>query len=157
MVAVGRQTVFVMHKSDSTEQRDAEKYILQLLEAELGAAFDPAARLPIASGVQPDAIDPVKKIIVEVYARVGPVKGAQLHKIKGDVLKLALIGQQAGSDWRRVLCFASEEAAAYVTGKSWVAAAAQHFGVEVIVVPLSEEHRECVRSAQDRQRMVNPE
>lgn len=106
-----------MHKSDSTEQRDAEKYVLQSLETELGATFNPAARLPIASGVQPDAIDPVTKIIVEVYARVGPVKGAQLHKIKGDVLKLAFIGQQAGSEWRRVLCFASEEAAAYVTGK----------------------------------------
>ncbi|WP_156000859.1 hypothetical protein [Thioalkalivibrio sp. ALJT] len=146
-----------MHKSDSTEQRDAETYILLSLEAELSATFDPAARLPISSRVQPDAIDPVKKIIVEVYARVGPVKGAQLHKIKGDVLKLALIGQQAGPDWRRILCFASEEAAAYVTGQSWVAAAVKHFGIEVIVAPLSDEHRERVASAQARQRMVNPE
>ncbi|WP_293625737.1 hypothetical protein [Salinisphaera sp.] len=146
-----------MHKSDSTEQVDAETYILRLLEAELSATFDPAAPLPIPSRVQPDAIDPVKKIIVEVYARVGPVKGAQLHKIKGDVLKLALIGQQAGPDWRRILCFASEEAAAYVTGQSWVAAAVKHFGIEVIVAPLSDEHRERVTSAQARQRMVNPE
>lgn len=148
---------FAMHKSDSTEQRDAETYILQSLEAELSATFDPAARLPIAAGIQPDAVDPDRKIIVEVYARVGPVKGAQLHKIKGDVLKLALIGQQAGAEWRRILCFASQEAAAYVTGQSWVAAAVQHFGIEVVVVPLSDKHRERVRSAQDRQRMVNPE
>jgi hypothetical protein len=146
-----------MHKSDSTEQRDAERYILQWLEAELGAKFDLAARLPIASRVQPDAIDPVKKIIVEVYARVGPVKGAQLHKIKGDVLKLALIGQQAGSDWHRILCFASEEAAAYVTGQSWVAAAVQHFGIEVRVAPLSDQYIERITSAQARQRMVNSE
>ena len=147
-----------MHKSDSTEQRDAETYILLSLEAKLGATFDPDARVPIESGVQPDAIDPVKKkIIVEVYARVGPVKGAQLHKIKKDVLKLALIGQKAGPDWRRILCFASEEAAAYVTGRSWVAAAVQHFGIEVIVAPLSDQHRERVTSAQARQRMVNPE
>ena len=146
-----------MHKSDSSEQRDAEAYILQSLEANLPARFDPAARLPIAAGVQPDAIDPDRKIIVEVYARVGPVKGAQLHKIKGDVLKLALIGQQAGDEWRRILCFASEEAAAYVAGRSWVAAAAQHFGIEVLVVPLSDEHRGRIMSAQDRQRMVNKE
>jgi len=146
-----------MHKSDSTEQRDAEAYILQSLEAELDARFDPAARLSIAAGVQPDAIDPARKIIVEVYARVGPVKGAQLHKIKGDVLKLALIGQQAGSEWRRILCFASKEPAAYVTGRSWVASAVRHFGIEVVVARLSEEHRERVKSAQDRQRMVNSE
>lgn len=146
-----------MHKSDSTEQRDAEAYILQSLETKLNARFDPAARLPIAAGVQPDAVDPDKKIIVEVYARVGPVKGAQLHKIKGDVLKLAFIGLQAGLQWRRILCFASDEAAAYVNGKSWVASAVQHFGIEVVVVPLSDEHRERVRAAQDRQRMVNPE
>lgn len=146
-----------MHKSDSTEQRDAEAYILQSLEAELDATFDPAARLPIAAGVQPDAIDPARKIIVEVYARVGPVKGAQLHKIKGDVLKLALIGHQAGSEWRRILCFASKEPAAYVTGQSWVASAVRHFGIEVVVAPLSEEYRERVKSAQERQRMVNPQ
>ena len=146
-----------MHKSDSTEQRDAEAYILQSLEAKLEARFDPGARLPIAAGGRPDAIDPAKKIIVEVYARVGPVKGGQLHKIKGDVLKLALIGQQAGSEWRRILCFASEEAASYVTGQSWVASAIQHFGIEIVVAPLSEEQRERVKSAQDRQRMVNPE
>lgn len=156
-IRVGRQREFAMHKSDSTEQRDAETYILQALEAELSATFDPAARLPITAGVQPDAVDPAKKIIVEVYARVGLVKGAQLHKIKGDVLKLALIGQQAGSKWRRILCFASEEAAAYATGQSWVAAAVKHFGIEVVVVPLSNEHGERVKSAQDRQRMVNSE
>lgn len=146
-----------MHKSDSSEQREAEAYILESLEADLPAKFDPTARLPIDARVQPDAIDPARKIIVEVYSRVGPVKGAQLHKIKGDILKLALIGQQAGSEWRRILCFASEEAAAYVARQSWIAAAVRHFGIEVLVVPLSDEHRGRVMSAQDRQRMVNPE
>ncbi|WP_170180329.1 hypothetical protein [Desulfoglaeba alkanexedens] len=38
-----------MHKSDSSERWEAEVYILQLLEAELNAGFDPAAQLPITS------------------------------------------------------------------------------------------------------------
>lgn len=61
------------------------------LQSLLGCDFDKNAKLPINVGVNPDAIDPINKIVVEVYARVGEVRGAQLHKIKGDILKLALL------------------------------------------------------------------
>lgn len=145
------------HKSDSSEQQNAERYILESLATELSASFNPSAQFPIDTQIEPDGIDPTNKIIVEVYARVGSLKGAQYHKIKGDVLKLALIGEQAGSEWRRILCFTSKEAAAYVLGNSWVASAVEHFGIEVMVVPLSDKHESLVLSAQDRQRMVNPE
>lgn len=144
------------HQSDSTEQQAAEEYMLNALQKDLGICFDPAAKLPIEVGVQPDAIDPDNKVIVEVYARIGGVKGAQLHKIKGDILKFALIEKKLGKGWRKIMCFASDEAAKYVQGKSWVAEAARVFGVEVRVVQLSLEQRENVMSAQNRQRMVNP-
>ncbi len=106
-------------------------------------------------GVKPDAIDPVNKIVVEAYARVGTVKGAQLHKIKGDILKLALIEKKLGAGWQKIMCFASDEAAKYVRGKSWVAEAAKEFGVEIHIVHLSDEQKNKVLSAQKRQRMVN--
>ena len=143
------------HKSDSTEQQTAEEYMLLALQDKLGVNFDSEATLPFSLGVKPDAIDPVNKVIVEAYARVGAVKGAQLHKIKGDILKLALIEKKLGSGWRKIMCFASDEAAKYVQGKSWVAEAAKEFGVEIHVIHLSEELKNKVLSAQDRQRMVN--
>ena len=38
-----------MHKSDSSEQREAEAYILESLENGLTASFDSSAKLPISS------------------------------------------------------------------------------------------------------------
>jgi len=75
------------HKSNSLEQQEAEKYMLKSLEEKLGIKFDSDAVLPIDIGVKPDAIDPVNKVVVKVHDRVGAVKGGQLHKIKGDILR----------------------------------------------------------------------
>ena len=144
------------HLSDSAEQQAAEAIMLSSLEEQLDCKFDSGAELPIDIGVKPDAVDPINKIVVEVYARVGEVKGAQLHKIKGDILKLALIDKRLGTNWRKIMCFASSEAAKYVQGKSWVAEAAREFGVEIFVTELPEEQKDNVISAQKRQRMVNP-
>lgn len=144
-------------KSDSLEQQAAEIEMLRALEAKLGLRFDSNATLPIDVGVQPDAIDTKNKTVAEAYARIGAVKGAQLHKIKGDILKLALIGRRLGDDWRKVFCFASNEAAGYASENSWVAEAAHEFAIEVIVVEIPDDVRESVVHAQSRQRMVNPE
>lgn len=143
------------HLSDSTEQQTAESFMLESLQEVLGCKFDSFSQLPFELAVKPDAIDLANKIVVEVYARVGEIKGAQLYKIKGDILKLALIEKRLGADWRKIFCFASEEAANYVQGKSWVAEAAREFNVEIFVVELAEDIRDSVVSAQNRQRMVN--
>ena len=144
------------HLSDSSEQQSAETYILKTLEQSLGLHFDNDATLPIEIGVKPDAIDPITKVVVEVYARVGEVKGGQKYKIKGDILKLAFIEKMLGKGWRTILCFASDEAAKYVQGGSWVAEAAKAFNVEIHVVSLPVELCNSVVSAQKRQRMINP-
>ena len=141
------------HKSDSSEQRQAEIEILDSLSAKLGLTFGDhdLGRF----GVKPDGVDTSKKVIVEVYARVGELKGAQLHKVKADLLKLVYLGDRLGSDWRKIMCFGSDAAAAAVRGKSWAAQAAKHFNVEVIVQPLSAEQAQRVVLAQSRQKMVN--
>lgn len=144
------------HLSDSSEQQTAEEYMLISLQERLGIKFDPESALSIDISVKPDAIDPINKVVVEAYARVGEVKGAQLHKIQGDILKLAIIEKKLGAGWRKIMCFASDEAAKYVQGKSWVAEAARVFNVEIHVVHLPEEQRNNVMTAQKRQRMVNP-
>ena len=143
------------HKSDSSEQRAAEEYMLISLQNKLGIKFDSETALPIDVGVKPDAIDLTNRVVVEAYARVGEIKGAQLHKIKGDILKLALIEKKLGKEWRKIMCFASEEAAKYVRGKSWVAVAAREFGVEIHVVHLPDEQKNNIMAAQKRQRMIN--
>jgi len=146
-----------IHQSNSSEQQNAEHFMLKSLEEMFGFQFEKNAELPVSVTVQPDAIDPTRKVVVEAYARIGRVKGAQLNKIKGDILKLALVGKELGSEWRKILCFASSEAAKYAQGKSWVAEAAKVFGIEVIVVELPVEQHEKVIQAQKRQIMVNPQ
>lgn len=131
--------------------------MLKVLADELDLKYDEKTKLPINISVQPDAIDLNKKVIVEAYAHIGALKGSQLHKVKGDILKLILIEEKLGENWKKVLCFADEAAAKYVRGASWVAEAVRTFDIEVHVVNLPEEQLELVRSAQKRQRMVNPD
>jgi hypothetical protein len=90
------------------------------------------------------------------YAHTGKLKGAQLHKVKGDILKLILLERKPGGEWRKILCFADDSAAATARGKSWIAEAVREFGIEVIVAPLPGALAERVATAQRRQRMVNP-
>ncbi|MDX1926927.1 MAG: hypothetical protein SFV81_10430, partial [Pirellulaceae bacterium] len=138
-----------------SEQALGEKSLLVALEDVLGIRFDTGStELPI-DGVKPDAISLSNRIVVEVYARIGSVKGAQQHKIKGDILKLAFIGQRLGTEWRKILCFASKEAASYASGATWVAEAAREFGIEIVAVDIPEDIKASIVTAQVRQRMIN--
>lgn len=141
------------HKSDSLEQRQAEAEILAKLSVKLGLVFGPHELGKF--GVNPDGVDSSNRAIVEVYARVGGLKGSQVHKVKADLLKLVYLGSLLGPHWRKIMCFGSEEAASSVRGKSWAAEAAKHFNVEIMVEHLSHEQKQRVVSAQSRQKMIN--
>lgn len=143
------------HPSDSADQRAAERSVLTALETLWGASFVPGTRLPVDAGVAPDGVDLDKRLVVEVYARVGKLKPAQAHKVRADLFKLAYLRKLLGSEWRVVFCFVDHEAAAFLMGKSWAARAAQAFGVEITVQELPTLLREQVMAAQLRQRMTN--
>jgi hypothetical protein len=146
-----------IHVSDSRAQRDAESCMLASLAERLKLnIITNAERVVELRGLKPDAIDWKQQVIVEVYARIGKLKGAQPHKVKGDILKLVLLERILGGKWRKVLCFADETAANVARGKSWVALAAKEFGVEVIVERMPTAVAARVRAAQHNQRMVNP-
>src|SRR3546814_1228896 len=91
------------HKSSSIAQQEAVRHLLAALEQCLGATFTAGDSLPMELGVKPDGIDSNRKIVVEVYARVGELKGAQLHKAKTDLLKLIYIKRMLGAEWRAVI------------------------------------------------------
>jgi len=106
--------------------------------------------------LKPDAIDWKKRVLVEVYARVGPLKGAQPNKIKGDMLKLLFVERLLGGRWKKIICLGDNEAAKALRGNSWVCAAAKEFGISVEVVEHSATTMRVILAAQLRQRMVNP-
>ena len=144
-----------VHASNSSEQQQAEQLMLELLEIKLGSNFNEDTHLPVDVNVKPDAIDFDKKYIVEIYAHIGKLKGAQKDKVMGDILKLILIEKILKEKWTKVLCFSDEAAADYVRGKSWVAEVVRLFDISVHTVTLPEEQLNMIKSAQKRQRMEN--
>jgi len=143
------------HASDSREQRQAEPLILEEVGHTLGATLEPQSlRLPDGARIDVDGVAADESVLCEVFSRQGRLKGAQLHKVARDALKL-ITAARSRPDARLVLAFGDDEAAACVTGTSWLAEAIRTWGLEVIVVPLDELVRDGLRAAQARQVMVN--
>jgi hypothetical protein len=92
--------------------------------------------LPGGSAPQVDGVSEAGDVFVEIYAHQGRLRGAQVHKVARDALKLITIGKSR-PDARLMLAFASAEAAAIATGAGWLAEALQSWQVvvEVVEVP----------------------
>ena len=117
------------HASDSTEQQTAEGYLLNSLGNDINIALHPKKLLlPSGSSVQIDGINEEGKVLCEIYARIGKIKGSQPDKVASDILKMLLVEKLLGGNWKKYYCFASDEAAALFKGKSWVANVAMEMG-----------------------------
>ena len=157
---LGRVTTMAdKHQSDSAVQQDAERAIITALAEQLGIHRElrpQKVSAPGGSFVQLDACTEDGGVLVEAYARQGKLKGAQIKKISQDILKLALLKTDpALADSRALIAFASDEARGSIGG--WIRAAAEQFGVELVVVEIPEDVRDKIRAAQSRQLMVNVE
>lgn len=147
------------HLSDSAEQSDAEPLILAELETVLGVELgETTFTLPGGSRVEVDGATPGGSVMVEVFAHQGRLKGAQVHKVARDALKLITVARDlpTSASARMFIAFADDAAAACVMGKSWLSEALATWGVEVFVADLSDEVREGLLEAQARQVMINP-
>lgn len=143
--------------SSSAVQTNAEGEIVASLakERRIGLKQQPG-KIALHGGVyiEVDAATEDGGIVVEAYARQGRLKGAQLKKVAQDILKLALLKREPKREQTQaIIAFASQEAYDSISG--WVRQAATSFGVELVVVPISEELREKIVKAQGRQVMVN--
>lgn len=137
----------------SHEQRSAERIMLDLLGAHLGAALSPR-RLIHASGayVEVDGADSNLRILVECWAHQGAAKVAQKYKLVNDATKLAWIANSLDRyPERLILCVSDELAVAHLRGRSWQGAAIADLGVELEVVYLPPGVVTSIRQAQARQ------
>ena len=145
-----------MHASSSIEHQDIEAEVLAALNEKLNLELVPKQLfLAERTSVQLDGLDEKNQAVCEVYARIGRLKGSQPDKVASDLLKLCLFEHLRGGAWRKILCFACPEAAKIVLGKSWLSAAAEHFGIEVHVVTLGHHEQALLLAAQARQVMIN--
>lgn len=146
----------VGHVSDSTVQRRAEEIIRGLLADQIGVSLAPRV-ISLAAGapVHIDAASEDGRVLAEIFARQGPLKGGQQKKVAIDVLKLITVQREHPVE-RLILCFADREASAYATGGGWVAQALRTWRVDVEVVEIPAGLRAEILAAQAGQTMVNP-
>jgi|GEM_PF-2508224 len=139
------------HDSDSSEHCKSEGEVLRTVERQLDCHLSPED-VDRGDGVtaQVDGIDREKKILCEVNCHIGKLKPSQRDKVAADVLKLVFVDKALGGDWKKVLCFASEEAAVYCQGRSWMSAAIKQMGCEVRVVELRSDTVRRLEEAQNR-------
>ncbi len=144
------------HQSDSLEQRTAEPLILAGVSKIVGVELAPRSlRLDAGARVDVDGVAPDESVFVEVFAHQGRLKGAQFHKVARDALKLITLGRsRAGS--KLIIAFGDPDAAACVTGASWLSEALSSWKIEVLIIDLDDPVRAGLRDAQVRQVMVNP-
>jgi hypothetical protein len=130
--------------------------MLKKLNRKRRIALAPASvRLENGTEVQIDGIDKSRRVLCEVYAHIGTMKGSQPDKVATDMLKLILVEPKHGRRWRKILCFADKEAMSRFSGKSWLAEAVQMFHFELELATLPRKARIKVARAQRRQTMVN--
>ena len=145
------------HVSDSAVQRRAEEVIRSLLAARLGVDLAPATiKLAAGAPVQVDAASADRRILAEIFARQGALKGGQQKKVAIDTLKLITIRQER-PDTTLVIAFADPAAAAYATGRGWLAQALRTWHVDVEILDIPQHLREEILAAQAGQKMVNIE
>ena len=143
------------HASDSGAQLEAEPLILAAVGERLGVTLAPR-RLTLPGGARADVdgADEAERVLVEVFAHQGALKGGQRGKIARDALKLITLARERPG-CRLILALADEAAAKPLRAQSWLAEALATWSIEVLVVELDHEVRAGLRSAQVRQVMVN--
>ena len=150
------------HGSRSDVQRSVELEVLEALSKQFGCHFSGGRVNTGRSYVEIDGMarDPIdgSYTLVEVFAHVGKVKAAQRHKVHADVLKLALartVLQEAGaSSVRALVAFVCVNCAKSLLGKTWVADSAERFGVDVVIVPISETSHGNLLTVQAKQNLM---
>lgn len=139
-----------LHESDSLAQRNAEAIVLAGVSEQMGTPINQKVRLAVDEAfVELDGVSEDESIFVEVFARIGRLRGAQLHKISTDVLKLITVASTRPQA-RLVLAFADQEAADSVVG--WRAAVLKRHGISKLVVKLDEGQRREILEAQAAQK-----
>ena len=144
------------HASDSTEQQTAESYILENLSSKLGVELQSdKLKLPTGNTVQIDGLNEKNKVLCEIYARIGKLKGSQPDKVASDFLKMLFVEKAFGDKWDKHFCFASDEAASLVQGNSWLAKTAKVMGITIHVIKPNTNITNSLVEAQKRQVMIN--
>jgi hypothetical protein len=138
---------------DSSEQQDAEIWLLKELSKELGVdlikkKFD----LESGSQMEVDGFCESPVILCEAWSHIGRPIGCQPFKVMSDAFKLTFINKTFFKGHGKcILLFADHDAAAHFEQGSWMAQCLKEYNIEVKEADLREDIRDKVLNAQKRQ------
>jgi hypothetical protein len=146
-------------KSCSTEQKEAEKYIFEIVQNQIGENLKANPKIFLADNaftyIQPDFYSENGRIVGEIFANIGKPKKAQDNKIANDILKMLLLEKVTGKQYRKIIVVCDEAEEKKLLGLSALAESIRQFEIEVIKIEISEDVRSTIIVAQDRQIMKN--
>ena len=146
-------------KSSSLEQQMAEDEIFCLVEDWLGCKVSRNPKIKMNNNdkvhIEPDFYSEEHSIIGEIFAHIGENKRGQSTKIANDILKMLLIEKDRCKSYRKIIVGCDEQEERTLSGKSALAESIRQFGIELKRVEISNELRETILSAQNRQVMIN--
>ncbi len=137
---------------DSSEQREAESYLIEKLSKTLGVPLTKRRfTLDNGSWIELDGFCESPPVLCEAWAHVGPPKGGQKHKVMNDALKLIFVKTFLKVKGECILLFADHEAALPFQNNSWMAQCLNEYNITIKIIELSPELRTKVLQAQKRQ------
>lgn len=136
------------HPSDSLAQRDAESLMIAAVAASLGVELHPTVISDRDAKVQIDGATSDLSVLVEAYAHIGPLRGAQPKKFATDAFKLSWIGPRVGAT-TLVLAVLDDAAANYLRRpNAWLTSAIEDAGITVVLVDVDRDVRAGIEDAQ---------
>ena len=137
---------------DSSEQQEAEGWLLDCLSRNLGVALTKRRFvLDEGSWIEVDGFCEFPLVLCEAWAHIGPPKSAQKNKVMTDAFKLLFVNTLLKEDGKRILLFADREAAAPFQGKSWMAQCLSKHNIIVEIIELPSGVKTKILKAQERQ------
>jgi len=144
------------HPSDSKEQRESEKIILEIINESEKLKLKPTKLIIDGISFNLDGYSERPSVLCEIYSHIGRLKPAQKYKVANDILKMLLIEKMKKKVFRKILVFADEKASKnYFEGDSRTSRFIKYFNIDMLLVDLPDEIRDKIIEAQKRQLMIN--
>jgi hypothetical protein len=151
-----RVSATAKHPSNSEPQKKAELEMRIILQKELGCNLKAETiRSSTGESMEVDGYSKPARVLCEIYAHFGRLKGSQPDKPLVDAIKMTLAEKWLGGSWRKIIAFADVRAASSFQNGSWRANAMRLLGIEIKVVSLKIRSAKSVTKAQHRQNMGN--
>ena len=147
------------HKSDSSEQTQAEEHIFSLVEKKLGITLEKNKKLYLSDNaftyIQPDFFSNDAHVLGEIFSHIGKPKKAQNNKIANDILKMLAYEKITGTRYRKIIVVCDQDEYKSLHGLSVLAETIRQFEIELLYIEIDKDLRNKLFAAQKRQKMIN--